>query len=173
MRGKTRNALLGFGLNTDLIEKIAQHNYTVESLRSATKPKLAETFTEDEIAIIKAGIERAPIPDGISSEVVRKSNGCCPYCGDGNGTRPYQIHHIIPYSETQDNSEANLLLICPTHHVWLHKNSIAADQQRTMRWAWYSTIQLAAVYKLRGLSFPFGAFEPIDFSLPAVPGERR
>jgi hypothetical protein len=73
MLGKTRNALLGYGLNTDLIEKIAQHNYTVESLRSATKPKLAETFTEDEIEIVKARIERAPILDGISSEVVRKA----------------------------------------------------------------------------------------------------
>jgi predicted HNH restriction endonuclease len=113
MRGKTRNALLGYGLNTDLIEKIAQHNYTVESLRSATKPKLAETFTEDEIEIVKARIERAPVPDAIISEVVRKSGRCCAYCDDGNATRPYQIHHIIPYSETQDNSEANLLLVCP------------------------------------------------------------
>lgn len=65
MRGKTRNALLGYGLNTDLIEKIARHNYTVESLRSATKPKLAETFTEDEIEILKARIERAPVPHAI------------------------------------------------------------------------------------------------------------
>jgi hypothetical protein len=53
MRGKTRDALVGYGLNTDLIEKIASHNYTAESLRSATKPKLAETFTEDEIDIVK------------------------------------------------------------------------------------------------------------------------
>jgi hypothetical protein len=80
MRGKTRNALLGYGLNTDLIEKIAQHNYTVESLRSATKPKLAETFTEDEIEIVKARIERAPVPHAIISELVRKSGGCCAYC---------------------------------------------------------------------------------------------
>ena len=62
MRGKTRNALLGYGLNTDLIEKIAQHNYTVESLRSATKPKLAETFTEDEIEIVKSRIRTGSCP---------------------------------------------------------------------------------------------------------------
>src|SRR5271157_4069008 len=171
MHGKTRNALLGYGLSTDLIEKIGRLNYTVDSLRSATKPKLAETFAEDEIEIIKARIERAPIPDAIISEVLRKSGGCCAHCDDGNASRTYQIHHIIPYSETQDNSGANLLLVCPTHHVVLHQNSVPADRQRSIRWAWHSTLELAAAYQSRGLAFPFGAFVPIDFSRPPVPGE--
>jgi energy-coupling factor transporter ATP-binding protein EcfA2 len=171
MHVRTRNALLGYGLDTDLIEKIGQHNYTVESLRSASKLQLAEKFTDTEIATIKGNIERAPIPDAIINEVIRKSGACCALCDDGNATRSYQIHHVIPYSETQDNSETNLLLVCPTHHVVLHKNGIPAGRQRSMRWAWYSTVELAAVYQSRGLSFPFGAFVPIDFSLPAVPAE--
>lgn len=171
MHGRTLNSLLGYGLDTDLITKIAEHNYTVEMLRSASKPKLAETFTENDIAIIKAKIDRAPIPETTIGELVRKSRGCCAYCDDGNSTRPYQIHHIVPYSETQDNSEANLLLVCPTHHVVLHKNGVPADQQRSVRWGWYSTAELAAVYEARGLFFPFGAFAPIDFSLPAIPAE--
>jgi energy-coupling factor transporter ATP-binding protein EcfA2 len=171
MHERTRNSLLGYGLNTDLIAKIAEHNFTVAMLRSASRLKLAETFTEDEITVIKARIQRAPIPDTIIGEVVRKSRGCCAYCDDGNATRPYQIHHITPYSETQNNSEPNLLLVCPTHHAVLHENGVPTDQQRSVRWAWYSTVELAAVYQSRGFVLPFGAFAPIDFSLCAVPAE--
>ena len=171
MHGRTRNSLVGYGLDTDLIAKIAEHKYTVDMLRSASRPKLADTFTPGEIATIKAKIERAPIPDTVLDEIVRKSGGCCGYCDDGNSSRPYQIHHIIPYSETQDNSEANLLLICPNHHVVVHANKIAPEKQKSTRWAWYSSVEMALVYQSKGLVFPFGAFVPMDFGLHPVPAE--
>jgi hypothetical protein len=57
MHGRTRNSLVGYGLDTDLIAKIAEHKYTVDMLRSASRPKLADTFTLGEIATIKAKID--------------------------------------------------------------------------------------------------------------------
>ena len=56
MHGRTRNSLVGYGLDTDLIAKIAEHKYTVDMLRSASRPSLANIYP-GEIATIKAKIE--------------------------------------------------------------------------------------------------------------------
>ena len=49
----------------------------------------------------------------------------CQICGIAAGTEfgtPIaEIHHIIPFSETQDNSLTNLVVLCPNHHRLLHK----------------------------------------------------
>lgn len=117
MHGRTRSTLLGHGFTSNLIDKIGKNNYTVEMLRAASKAKLGENFTEDEIKVIKAKIERTPISEAVVEEVLRKSRGCCCYCDNGDSSQPYQLHHIVMHSLTQDNSEENLLLVCPTHHV--------------------------------------------------------
>ncbi len=171
MHGRTRSTLLGHGFTTDLIDKIDKNNYTVELLRAASKAKLGENFTQDEIRAIKAKIERTPISEVVVEEVLRKSRGCCCYCDNGDSSQPCQLHHVVMHSLTQDNSEENLLLVCPTHHVVIHENRIPAEQQKSTRWAWYSTVEMSREYESKGLTFPFGAFSPLDFNLPPIPAE--
>jgi energy-coupling factor transporter ATP-binding protein EcfA2 len=171
MHGRTRSTLLGLGFATDLIEKIRRLNYTVDALRSASKAKLKQDFTSGETNLIKAKIERAPVPEVVIEEVLKKSKGCCSYCNDGDFSQPYQLHHVRLYSLTQDNSEKNLLLVCPTHHVVIHDQRISEEQQKSTRRAWYSTVEISKEYDAKGLSFPFGAFVPLDFGPPPVPQE--
>src|SRR5205814_10535644 len=133
MHGKTFNALLGYGLSSDLIEKIAHRKHTLTELRALSRQKLLSHYTSDEVDQIKLRIERTPIPDDVISLVTSRARGGCCYCGDGNSARPFQIHHIDPYSETQDNSEDNLLLVCPTHHARIHANGISRLEQKSER----------------------------------------
>lgn len=171
MHGKTRNALLGYGLDTDLIEKIAKCGHTIEVLRALSRKELLKHYTEQETERIKSQLERQPIPDETIQAIPQKSGTACCYCNDGNSTRPYQIHHISPYSETQDNSEENLLLVCPTHHVAIHANKIDRLDQKSVRKCWHSIVAIASTYADMGIQFPFGLFQPLDYTSPPKPSE--
>lgn len=37
--------------------------------------------------------------------------------------RALDVHHIVPYCETQDNSEYNLITLCSSHHAWADAHS--------------------------------------------------
>ncbi|HWQ93483.1 MAG TPA: HNH endonuclease signature motif containing protein, partial [Clostridia bacterium] len=130
MHVKTRNALLGYGLASDLIEKIGDRGHTLTELRALSRQKLLGQYTSEEVDQIKARIERLPIAEEVIDLVMAKAGGSCCYCEDGNNSRPFQIHHINPFSETQDNSEDNLLLVCPTHHATIHANKIRSPEQK-------------------------------------------
>ena len=166
MHGKTRNALLGYGLDTELIDRIARFGHTVELLRALSRKDLRKHYTEDDVEKIKSQIERLPIPDDVIQKVLGISSGACCFCNDANSSRPYQIHHIDPYSETQDNSEENLLLVCPTHHSAIHANKTPRPEQKSIRGCWYSTVEVASAYANKGLIFPFGLFQPLDYTSP-------
>lgn len=171
MHGKTRNALLGYGLASDLIEKIGDRGHTLGELRALSRQKLLGHYTSDEVDQIKARIDRTPIPETVIETVISKAGGACCYCGDGNSTRPFQIHHVDPYSETQDNSEENLLLVCPTHHVVIHSNDVSRLEQRGERRRWHATIEIASDFAAKGLAFPFGTFQALDYESAPKPVE--
>jgi hypothetical protein len=42
-----------------------------------------------------------------------------PFCAVCGTTKRLQVHHIIPFRLTQDNSKANLVPLCVTHHRWI------------------------------------------------------
>jgi hypothetical protein len=171
MNAKTRLALLGYGLSTSLIEKIAQRDHTLGALRELNRAALLGQYEPAEVDEIKSKLQRVQIPEGTINELLRQCDGVCCYCGDGNNVRPFQIHHIIPYSRTQDNSDANLLVICPTHHVSIHENRISFESQRSQRRRWVSVVELAQQFRDKGLQFPFGLFQSLDYSRSANPAE--
>lgn len=171
MHGKTRNALLGYGLTSDLIEKIGERGHTLVELRAFNRQKLLAHYTSEEVDQIKARIDRTPIPDEVIESVASKAGGACCYCGDGNSTRPFQIHHIDPYSETQDNSEENLLLVCPTHHATIHANCVSRAEQKGLRRQCHATIEVVLDFAAKGLTFPFETFQALDYESAAKPAE--
>src|SRR3954471_1588181 len=115
MHGKTLATLLAFGFSSDLIEKIEKTRHTVGELRAMSRQKLLQSYTPSEVDAIKSRIDRTPVDEKVILKVVAAAGRICCFCADGIDTRPFQIHHIDPYSETQDNSEDNLLFVCPTH----------------------------------------------------------
>ena len=45
------------------------------------------------------------------------------------GTDIAEIHHIVPFSVSQDNSIGNLIVLCPNHHRLLHKGKAEYDPE--------------------------------------------
>lgn len=51
----------------------------------------------------------------IRTEVIKKF----PFCAVCGTQRKLQVHHIIPYRLTHDNSKKNLIPLCIKHHRWV------------------------------------------------------
>ena len=140
-------------------------------LRAHSRQKLLGHYTSEEVDQIKARIDRTPIAEEVIAAVTSKAGGTCCYCSDGNSSRPFQIHHVDPYSETQDNSEDNLLLVCPTHHATIHANSFSRSEQKSVKHRWHATVEIASEFATKGLAFPFGTFQALDYSSDPKPAE--
>jgi Predicted restriction endonuclease len=171
MNEKTCKALLGYGISTRLIKKIASTHHTLGSLRESGNELLRADFTEEEIEELKAKLQRNEIPAETIDRILNASDGVCCVCADGNTSRPYQLHHIRPYSETQDNSSDNIALVCPTHHVAIHGNKPSVESQKLVRNQWYKIATLAKDYQQKGIPFPFDLLEAVDYGSRASPRE--
>lgn len=163
MHAKTKTALIAHSVPSDLIEKIASRGHTLENLRSFSKAQLRNDYSADEADLLATKLRRHPIDDAIVDAILDASGTGCAYCADGLADRPFEIHHIVPYAQTQDNSEDNLILVCPTHHAWIHATNETAEAQRRKRREWYATVEIRHEYETRGITFSHGVFEPIDY----------
>ncbi len=164
MKTSSKNKFLSLGFSTDLIDKIEKKSQTLSGLRGQNKKALLNIgFSTEEVEVILTKVNRAPIETAVLNKILRKSAGVCCYCADGNRTRPYQIHHIKEYHIDQDNREFNLLLVCPTHHVVIHTEKLSIDSQLVIKRKWENLSQIIREYELKGLQFPFKAFEYLDY----------
>jgi hypothetical protein len=145
------------------MDTIAGNNHTVDALRTLSKAALALCYSDAQITVIQAKIVRQPIPEEVIDRMIKRAGSTCCFCADGVTVRPYQIHHIEPYSKTQDHSEENLVLVCPNHHTWIHEVKVPTLQQKHARRGWQSLVALAERYKEAGLSFPFGSYVAVDY----------
>jgi hypothetical protein len=162
--------LLALGFDTNLIVKVAAQGHTIDALRKLSRDALKLGYAEDEIELIQQKIKRQPIDADVLDRVISLADESCCFCADGNRTRPYQIHHAEEYAHTQDNSEDNLILVCPTHHQSAPKQH-SPSEQKAVRRRWQAVVQIAREYRDRGIDFPFGSFVAKDFTLPARPEE--
>ncbi len=64
------------------------------------------------------------IPESIKRQVREKCGYGCVVCG----APLYEYAHLIPYSENQQHSEDNIILLCSNHHSLDSKNSINITQ---------------------------------------------
>lgn len=51
-----------------------------------------------------------------------------PFCAVCGTTRNLQVHHIIPFRLTFDNSKANLVPLCTTHHRWVETMFVETER---------------------------------------------
>jgi hypothetical protein len=99
---------------------------------------------------------------GESAKVLAASDKVCCYCRDGLSSRPFQIHHAVEYSQTQDNSFDNLILLCPNHHQTVPKKE-TPEAQKQARAEWYALVSVVKAYRSKGITFPFGSFLALDY----------
>ena len=166
IKNSTKNHLHTLGFDTDFIAKIESKSLNLQSLKTNTKTILKNYgFTEEEIKKINEKLKRQPIDRNVIENIKEKSNEVCCFCANGDSTQPYQIHHISEYYLTQNNDEDNLMLVCPTHHTIIHSEIITQKKQHAVKKAWESTWNIAKEYKKMGITFPFGSFENIDYTV--------
>lgn len=164
MQNRTYQKFLALGFDTTLISKFEAAELTVAGLQGLGKAALLQmNFTNEEYAVIAAKVKRQPIAKTTLESIINRTGEVCCYCADGNTVQPYQIHHITEYHLTQDNSEDNLLLVCPTHHVAVHANRLTVDEQKQKRAVWENIWPIVRAYQAQGLSFPFRAIEYITY----------
>jgi energy-coupling factor transporter ATP-binding protein EcfA2 len=164
MQAKTRNKFLALGFSTVLIDKIAQRDLSFSGLQNQSmKALLHAGFTKEEADIILSKTKRAVIAKGVMEQLLIDSGQVCAFCANGNSSQPFQIHHIEEYHLTQDNSESNLLLVCPSHHVYIHQEGVTREFQLSMKRKWCQTWRIARQYQAKGLTFPFKGFEALDY----------
>jgi len=162
MNKRTYDTLLGLGFDTDIIARIDEHGHTVSALSNLSKRALAADYSETEIALIQEKIQRIPIPQDVVEAVLAASDRVCCYCRDGLSSRPFQIHHAVEYSQTQDNSFDNLILLCPNHHQTVPKKE-TLEAQKQARAEWYALVSVVKAYRSKGITFPFGSFLALDY----------
>lgn len=160
---RTRDSLLVRGLPTDLVEKIGAYGHTISILKNFSRKTLTQFYTEEEAEAIYRGVHRQPIPTEVLDRIRLLSNEVCCYCADGVSTRPYQIHHIVEHAQTQDDSEENLMLVCPTHHAAIPQFGYSVEEQKQQRQKWYALAEVARAYESRGLAFPLKSFEVLAY----------
>ena len=159
--------LLALGFSSALTTKILNKKQTISGLRSNSCAALMEQgFTLEEAEQIREKVNRSPIPKETVAQLIGHCGGCCCYCVDGNQDSPFQIHHINDYANSHDHGLDNLLLVCPTHHVWIHTTKVTAKEQCEARNSWVNLWAIATEYKSKGVLFPFGAFEYVDYDVP-------
>jgi hypothetical protein len=164
---KSKAAFTGLGFDSDLIHKIAIQSLSLSGLKGISyKGLLTIGFSETEAKLIRFKVNRQPIPKDTIQRILTTSGGICCYCADGISTRPYQIHHIEEYATSQNHDERNLLLVCPNHHVAIHDKCISGEEQVARKIAWQNLWSIALSYGHRGVPFPFGAFDYLDYNVP-------
>lgn len=166
MRKDSEKRLLELGFDTDLIQKIDSKSLNISSLKPMSKHALLKAgFTNDEVELIYSKTKRDPISDEVLDAVLSKSGEVCCYCSDGISTRPFHIHHIDEYHVSRNNDEDNLALVCPNDHANIHAKKITIEEQKAIKKVWENLWSIAQEYKTKGIAFPFGAFEIIDYSV--------
>lgn len=162
MNIRTYTALLGLGFDTDLIATIGGHGHTVSALRSLSNQALQSNYSQSDVALIQERVHRAAIRAEVVDAVLDASDRVCCFCRDGISSGPFQIHHAVEYSKTQDNSFDNLILVCPNHHQTVPKTQ-TPEQQKQARAEWYALVSVVRSYRKQGIAFPFGSFVALDY----------
>src|SRR5690554_1933501 len=166
MRKDVEKRLLARGFDTELIQKIEVRSLNLTSLRAMNKEALKiNEFTEEEADLIISKVKRNPIDTKVLEAILFKSGEVCCYCADGDSTRPFHIHHINEHYISGDDSEENLLLVCPNDHANIHSKNIPIEEQKAVKRAWENVWHIGQEYKKNGITFPYGSFEVIDYEV--------
>lgn len=84
----------------------------------------------------KPGRKRPDIPGQVRRQVMARAGGWCEVTKD-DGTRcrsaAEHLHHIRRRSQGGNDSPANLLAVCQSHHLWIHDHPDQAARMGYLR----------------------------------------
>jgi hypothetical protein len=117
---------LKYGVPSDWAYEYQRRGISSTTFKNTSKADLADKYqiSEDQIDFVKACLVRKPIEDATIQKLLENSRFTCCLC-KGQKSDAYIIHHIIEYSETQDNQYENLAVLCPNDHDLAHRKGTA------------------------------------------------
>lgn len=77
-------------------------------------------------AIEESIMGRKSISEKIKKKIYQEAGMVCPVCGEHDVTT-FEIHHIQPYSETNQHVEENLILLCSNCHAKITAGEITEN----------------------------------------------
>ena len=54
---------------------------------------------------------------------------CGRVCGEEQGVSIAHAHHIVPFSQSQNNNSSNIMILCPNHHAIVHATEAVFDKK--------------------------------------------
>lgn len=120
MMNPTYRALIAKGLSSHSAKKLSEL-WTLPQIKKLTNDYLESLgLTYHEIELLSSQ-GRKRIPNQILNNVLIKSKFCCALCRDKKAH--FIIHHIEEYLVSKNNSEDNLIVLCPNCHAKVHSKS--------------------------------------------------
>lgn len=111
-------ALMARGFDSKLAQQLVNDGYTISKLKSKTVTELKNLGIKDSHARELKENKRPPIPAKTVAKLLYESKfGCC-ICKDNKNS--LIIHHIKKWTDSKDNSEDNLVVLCLKHHDGAH-----------------------------------------------------
>jgi Flp pilus assembly protein TadD len=137
---------LNYGVSSDLAEKYSSLRLPVSTFRALSSDKLVEFYgiQKGEIKLTKQLISRKPIEDEVVIRLLQNCNFVCCCCKKNESG--FIIHHIEEYSNSQDNSYDNLIVLCPNHHDLAHRNNgltmkLSAEKLKQAKAEWENEVK--------------------------------
>lgn len=139
---------LKYGVPSDWAEKYDKLALAASVFRALPLATLKSSYAvpEHEARLVKDYLKRRPIDDAVMTDLLTNSNfTCC--CCQGVKSDGYIVHHIVKYEVSQDNSYANLAVLCPNDHDLAHRQTglvsgIGEDAIRAAKLKWEQSVQL-------------------------------
>lgn len=121
-----------YGVSSEIALDLAKKKISLTTFKNTSAKNLIDKYDLELhiIEFVKNCIIREPIPEETIQLLLDNSNYVCCLCKSNNNG--YIIHHIVEYSINQDNSYANLAVLCPNHHDFAHRQGIALTNRITV-----------------------------------------
>ena len=84
-----------------------------------------------------------------------------PFCAVCGTTKKLQVHHIIPFRLTHDNSKENLIPLCVTHHKAVEYSFVKTEHEeidiQTQSIFWRATLRARQILTIRAIKGIYNA----------------
>lgn len=135
--------LLSKGLDSKLAQSIIKSSLSLSEISTLNDEQLQSLGINKQSKKLLFST-RPRIPDCIVNNLMSTSRRTCCICR--NEKSPIVIHHIIPWSESQDHSEDNLVILCTHHHEEVHtkrelSKNILPDELKSAKEAWLKKVE--------------------------------
>lgn len=140
--------LTRYGVASPLAERTIEAGLGASKIRALARADLVSKFglSVEDADELKKCLVRQAIDKDVMEMLLERSNHTCCLC-KGVKSHAIIIHHIVEYKVSQDNSYANLAVLCPSDHDRAHRPGglslgLSVEQIRNAKRAWEQQVEL-------------------------------